>query len=155
MSTSGDFGNPLRKFKLVFLGEQSGNESDVKLIKKDLHPTQFHLGHSLPAHTNFRDKILFEFVFEKGIRRLQLPQKFAFSSKIALYSRYKYLMYIIDLCLCLWLATQNRFSVFISRHIRSYVLRSMCKREWVAILWTWTKVNHLSISVEVSLRRFL
>lgn len=24
MSTSGDFGNPLRKFKLVFLGEQSG-----------------------------------------------------------------------------------------------------------------------------------
>lgn len=24
MATSGDFGNPLRKFKLVFLGEQSG-----------------------------------------------------------------------------------------------------------------------------------
>lgn len=24
MSSSGDFGNPLRKFKLVFLGEQSG-----------------------------------------------------------------------------------------------------------------------------------
>lgn len=24
MSTAGDFGNPLRKFKLVFLGEQSG-----------------------------------------------------------------------------------------------------------------------------------
>lgn len=24
MSTSGEFGNPLRKFKLVFLGEQSG-----------------------------------------------------------------------------------------------------------------------------------
>lgn len=24
MSTGGDFGNPLRKFKLVFLGEQSG-----------------------------------------------------------------------------------------------------------------------------------
>lgn len=24
MSASGDFGNPLRKFKLVFLGEQSG-----------------------------------------------------------------------------------------------------------------------------------
>lgn len=27
MSTSGDFGNPLRKFKLVFLGEQSGELS--------------------------------------------------------------------------------------------------------------------------------
>lgn len=24
MSASGEFGNPLRKFKLVFLGEQSG-----------------------------------------------------------------------------------------------------------------------------------
>lgn len=24
MSSSGEFGNPLRKFKLVFLGEQSG-----------------------------------------------------------------------------------------------------------------------------------
>lgn len=41
MSTAGDFGNPLRKFKLVFLGEQSGkfclfivniwNISDVSL----------------------------------------------------------------------------------------------------------------------------
>lgn len=28
MSAAGDFGNPLRKFKLVFLGEQSG-ECDV------------------------------------------------------------------------------------------------------------------------------
>ena len=27
MSSSGDFGNPLRKFKLVFLGEQSGEFS--------------------------------------------------------------------------------------------------------------------------------
>jgi hypothetical protein len=26
MATSGDFGNPLRKFKLVFLGEQSVGE---------------------------------------------------------------------------------------------------------------------------------
>lgn len=26
MSASGDFGNPLRKFKLVFLGEQSGTK---------------------------------------------------------------------------------------------------------------------------------
>jgi hypothetical protein len=28
MSSSGDFGNPLRKFKLVFLGEQSGKLND-------------------------------------------------------------------------------------------------------------------------------
>lgn len=28
MSSSGDFGNPLRKFKLVFLGEQSGKKFD-------------------------------------------------------------------------------------------------------------------------------
>lgn len=35
MSTSGDFGNPLRKFKLVFLGEQSGNVSDDKIFNKD------------------------------------------------------------------------------------------------------------------------
>lgn len=27
MSASGEFGNPLRKFKLVFLGEQSGELS--------------------------------------------------------------------------------------------------------------------------------
>lgn len=31
MSSSENFGNPLRKFKLVFLGEQSGKES--KIIK--------------------------------------------------------------------------------------------------------------------------
>jgi hypothetical protein len=31
MSSSGEFGNPLRKFKLVFLGEQSGKFHD-KLI---------------------------------------------------------------------------------------------------------------------------
>jgi hypothetical protein len=29
MATAGDFGNPLRKFKLVFLGEQSGEWSDA------------------------------------------------------------------------------------------------------------------------------
>lgn len=29
MSTSGDFGNPLRKFKLVFLGEQSGENKII------------------------------------------------------------------------------------------------------------------------------
>lgn len=31
MSSSGDFGNPLRKFKLVFLGEQSGELSVVAI----------------------------------------------------------------------------------------------------------------------------
>lgn len=31
MSAAGDFGNPLRKFKLVFLGEQSGkSDADGK-----------------------------------------------------------------------------------------------------------------------------
>lgn len=31
MSSAGDFGNPLRKFKLVFLGEQSGkSDADLK-----------------------------------------------------------------------------------------------------------------------------
>ena len=29
MSTSGDFGNPLRKFKLVFLGEQSVGKTSL------------------------------------------------------------------------------------------------------------------------------
>lgn len=29
MSSSGDFGNPLRKFKLVFLGEQSGKDTNL------------------------------------------------------------------------------------------------------------------------------
>lgn len=29
MSASGEFGNPLRKFKLVFLGEQSGKFSQI------------------------------------------------------------------------------------------------------------------------------
>lgn len=33
MTTSGDFGNPLRKFKLVFLGEQSGK----KVASSQLH----------------------------------------------------------------------------------------------------------------------
>lgn len=31
MSSSGDFGNPLRKFKLVFLGEQSGKYFPYRL----------------------------------------------------------------------------------------------------------------------------
>lgn len=30
MSSSESFGNPLRKFKLVFLGEQSGNENEKR-----------------------------------------------------------------------------------------------------------------------------
>lgn len=34
MSTSGDFGNPLRKFKLVFLGEQSGKLIKIKHASK-------------------------------------------------------------------------------------------------------------------------
>ena len=29
MATSGDFGNPLRKFKLVFLGEQSVGKTSL------------------------------------------------------------------------------------------------------------------------------
>lgn len=42
MSSSGDFGNPLRKFKLVFLGEQSGKllskiGSPVRLLKMTGH----------------------------------------------------------------------------------------------------------------------
>ena len=31
MSSSNEFGNPLRKFKLVFLGEQSG-ESKIEIL---------------------------------------------------------------------------------------------------------------------------
>jgi hypothetical protein len=34
MSSSESFGNPLRKFKLVFLGEQSGNEKNFDTKKK-------------------------------------------------------------------------------------------------------------------------
>lgn len=30
MSAAGDFGNPLRKFKLVFLGEQSGKSHKIQ-----------------------------------------------------------------------------------------------------------------------------
>lgn len=39
MSSSGDFGNPLRKFKLVFLGEQSGKclQSNFRRIIKKKH----------------------------------------------------------------------------------------------------------------------
>ena len=32
MSGAGDFGSPLRKFKLVFLGEQSGKQRQMKLF---------------------------------------------------------------------------------------------------------------------------
>jgi hypothetical protein len=37
MSSSGDFGNPLRKFKLVFLGEQSGKWGDKVTLFYDLN----------------------------------------------------------------------------------------------------------------------
>lgn len=40
MSTSGDFGNPLRKFKLVFLGEQSGKPVFIK-HSRHLNNTHF------------------------------------------------------------------------------------------------------------------
>lgn len=40
MSAGGDFGNPLRKFKLVFLGEQSGEFSAYSLgLEPSLFPT--------------------------------------------------------------------------------------------------------------------
>jgi hypothetical protein len=37
MSSSGDFGNPLRKFKLVFLGEQSGKWDDEVILFYDFN----------------------------------------------------------------------------------------------------------------------
>lgn len=36
MSSSGDFGNPLRKFKLVFLGEQSGECRQVTGVRQQV-----------------------------------------------------------------------------------------------------------------------
>lgn len=55
MSAGGDFGNPLRKFKLVFLGEQSGEYSVYSRLGAECFP---HAAHSVtplgtlpaPAH---------------------------------------------------------------------------------------------------------
>lgn len=41
MSSSGDFGNPLRKFKLVFLGEQSGERPCSIICYFDFAPKCF------------------------------------------------------------------------------------------------------------------
>jgi len=35
MSSGGEFGNPLRKFKLVFLGEQSGKLAPLQVAHYD------------------------------------------------------------------------------------------------------------------------
>ena len=45
MSTSGDFGNPLRKFKLVFLGEQSvGKTSLITRFMYDSFDNTYQVG---------------------------------------------------------------------------------------------------------------
>ena len=53
MSASGDFGNPLRKFKLVFLGEQSvGKTSLIEMFKHSRFTEKF----NLTIGANFYDK---------------------------------------------------------------------------------------------------
>ena len=52
MSTSGDFGNPLRKFKLVFLGEQSvGKTSLITRFMYDSFDNTYQ-GNYLPRHSD-------------------------------------------------------------------------------------------------------
>lgn len=46
MTASGDFGNPLRKFKLVFLGEQSGrylSDEQGEAMQVNESPAERHL----------------------------------------------------------------------------------------------------------------
>ena len=52
MSTSGDFGNPLRKFKLVFLGEQSvGKTSLITRFMYDSFDNTYQGNACLPRHS--------------------------------------------------------------------------------------------------------
>ena len=55
MSTSGDFGNPLRKFKLVFLGEQSvGKTSLITRFMYDSFDNTYQVSPRIPDTTQFR-----------------------------------------------------------------------------------------------------
>ena len=51
MSASGDFGNPLRKFKLVFLGEQSvGKTSLITRFMYDSFDNTYQVTRTCPAN---------------------------------------------------------------------------------------------------------
>ena len=51
MSASGDFGNPLRKFKLVFLGEQSvGKTSLITRFMYDSFDNTYQVGGSYGSY---------------------------------------------------------------------------------------------------------
>ena len=60
MSSSGEFGNPLRKFKLVFLGEQSGKLED-KLTLRNLMSCQS-LGTELRVYRCMCNTIIYAYV---------------------------------------------------------------------------------------------
>ena len=58
MSASGDFGNPLRKFKLVFLGEQSvGKTSLITRFMYDSFDNTYQVTRTSPAHHGAQVKV--------------------------------------------------------------------------------------------------
>ena len=60
MSTSGDFGNPLRKFKLVFLGEQSvGKTSLITRFMYDSFDNTYQVGQDGLIYNLCRVKVYF------------------------------------------------------------------------------------------------
>ena len=69
MSASGDFGNPLRKFKLVFLGEQSvGKTSLITRFMYDSFDNTYQVTSSHPSCRCSQVK-----VFIPGNHRYRLP----------------------------------------------------------------------------------
>ena len=58
MSASGDFGNPLRKFKLVFLGEQSvGKTSLITRFMYDSFDNTYQVTRTSPTHHGAQVKV--------------------------------------------------------------------------------------------------
>ena len=85
MSTSGDFGNPLRKFKLVFLGEQSVGKTS--LITRFMYDS-FDNTYQATIGIDFLSKTMY--LEDRTVSNVNLTERYLVFSPIQLII-YKYL----------------------------------------------------------------
>ena len=85
MSTSGDFGNPLRKFKLVFLGEQSVGKTS--LITRFMYDS-FDNTYQATIGIDFLSKTMY--LEDRTVSNVNLEERYLVFSPIQLII-YKYL----------------------------------------------------------------
>ena len=86
MSTSGDFGNPLRKFKLVFLGEQSVGKTS--LITRFMYDS-FDNTYQATIGIDFLSKTMY--LEDRTVSNVNLEERFLVFTRLFQLMGFKYL----------------------------------------------------------------